>query len=111
MSVSESSSPTISSFLLPDFNILDANGQSVLSLCLWSNSLDLAKKLIDHNANKNITDNDGFNLLRLKQHFPEMGEIMDRALEQQTLEADLLKKACDVCKKDSGTKRCTGWSS
>lgn len=76
-----------------------------------SNKAESVQLLIDHGAKVNITDNDGFNLLRLKQHFPEMGEIMDRALEQQTAEANLLKKACDVCKKDSGTKRCTGWSS
>lgn len=36
----------MSSFLVPDFNIRDSDGQSVLSLCLWANLLTLAKKLI-----------------------------------------------------------------
>lgn len=52
-----------SSFLFPDFNIRDSDGQSVLSLCLWNNSLELAKKLIDHEADENISDNDDIPLL------------------------------------------------
>ena len=36
----------MSSFLVPDFNIRDSDGQSVLSLCLWANLLNFAKKLI-----------------------------------------------------------------
>ena len=36
----------VSSFLVPDFNIRDSDGQSVLSLCLWSNLLLPAKNLI-----------------------------------------------------------------
>ena len=36
----------ISSFLVPDFNLRDSDGQSVLSLCLWANLLNLSQKLI-----------------------------------------------------------------
>jgi ankyrin repeat protein len=36
----------MSSFLVPDFNIRDTDGQSVLSLCLWANLLNLARRLI-----------------------------------------------------------------
>ena len=32
--------------LVPNFNIKDADGQTVLSLCLWNNMLSLAKSLI-----------------------------------------------------------------
>ena len=39
----------ISSFLVPDFNLRDSDGQSVLSLCLWSNLLNLSQKLIGIN--------------------------------------------------------------
>jgi ankyrin repeat protein len=31
---------------MPDFNVKDANGQTVLSYCLWNGMLNLAKKLI-----------------------------------------------------------------
>jgi hypothetical protein len=31
---------------VPDFNIRDTDGQSVLSLCLWANLLNLARRLI-----------------------------------------------------------------
>jgi ankyrin repeat protein len=31
---------------VPDFNVKDANGQTVLSYCLWNGLLNLAKKLI-----------------------------------------------------------------
>ena len=74
-----------------------------------SNNAESVQLLIDHGARVNITDNDGFNLLRLRQHFPEMGQIIAQALQQQTAKAELPKKACDFCKKVSETKRCTGW--
>lgn len=31
---------------MPDFNIRDTDGQTVLSFCLWNGNLNLAKKLI-----------------------------------------------------------------
>lgn len=50
--------------LIPNFNIKDSDGQSVLSLCLWNSLVNQAKQLIEHgNANVNITDNDGIPLL------------------------------------------------
>lgn len=37
---------TTDSSLIPNFNIKDGDGQSVLSLCLWNNMFQLAKNLI-----------------------------------------------------------------
>ena len=48
---------------MPDFNIRDSDGQSVLSLCLWKNSLELARRLIEHDADVNITDTEEIPLL------------------------------------------------
>jgi ankyrin repeat protein len=41
-----SSKPTTTTKITANFNIRDADGQTVLSLSLWNSSLSLAKKLI-----------------------------------------------------------------
>lgn len=81
-----------SSFLMPDFNIKDSDGQSVLSLCLWKSSLELAKRLIEHEADVNITDTEDIPLL----HQAILRQCTEAALFLLDQSPDLERKAtCD----------------
>lgn len=81
----------VSSFLLPDFNIRDSDGQSVLSLCLWNNSLELARKLIEHEADENITDNEDIPLL----HQSILRQCTEAALFLLNQKVDISTRASD----------------
>ena len=93
-----------------DPNGLNRFGESPLFEAVRHRKTESVQLLIDHGARVNVTDYDGFNLLRFGQHFPEMGLIMERALKQQiaeSVEKAAARESCDVCKRSTG-KRCTG---
>ncbi|CAF1239781.1 unnamed protein product, partial [Didymodactylos carnosus] len=52
-----------STLIIPDFNIQDENGQSVFSLTLWTNMLNVSKQLLNLGANINIKDSENVPLL------------------------------------------------
>ncbi|GFN77456.1 ankyrin repeat and fyve domain-containing protein 1 [Plakobranchus ocellatus] len=59
-----SKSPTAAGArLLPNFNVKDSQGQTVLGLALWNNMLDMADQLIKCGANINEKNADGMTLL------------------------------------------------
>lgn len=53
----------LTSYIMPDFNVRDTDGQTVLSYCLWNRNLAMAKRLIQNGADVNINDNDDIPLL------------------------------------------------
>ncbi|CAF0854297.1 unnamed protein product [Brachionus calyciflorus] len=81
----------VDSSLIPNFNIKDNDGQTVLSLCLWSNMLSLAKSLIEHGADVNITDNEDIPLL----HQAILRQCTEAALFLLEQKVDINAKSCE----------------
>ena len=49
--------------IIPDFSIQDSEGQTVLELALWTNQYQIARSLLDAEADINHTDHRGRSLL------------------------------------------------